>query len=193
MILPTSFGSVESETRSILQDLESLLSEERNLNLSQHSSIIYLYVRDMKDFAAVNAVWSEIFENEPSSRACVQTSIPNGFRVALEYYHVLGNRESLHVQGISNWAPANIGPYSQAITIDRNVCFLAGMIGLTPATMQLPSSNLLPQLEKVIQNEISVLQVLGSSLDQVACATFYLVSQDHVSLVKNVWQNIVVS
>lgn len=36
-----------------------------------------------------------------------------------------GKKENLHVQSISKWAPANIGPYSQA-----NMCggylFLAG-------------------------------------------------------------------
>lgn len=29
----------------------------------------------------------------------------------------VGGRSALHVQSLSYWAPANIGPYSQAITV----------------------------------------------------------------------------
>lgn len=31
----------------------------------------------------------------------------------------LGNRSALHVQGLSYWAPANIGPYSQAVVVSH--------------------------------------------------------------------------
>lgn len=54
--------------------------------------------------------------------------------------------EALHVQSRSFWAPANIGPYSQAISVpsrkgsnDRSV-YIAGQIPLIPATMLLPLS-----------------------------------------------------
>jgi diphthine-ammonia ligase len=40
----------------------------------------------------------------------------------------------MHVQGLSHWAPANIGPYSQAVLID-DLLLLAGQIGLHPASM----------------------------------------------------------
>ncbi len=53
-------------------------------------------------------------------------SLPVGQRVLLE---AIGyddeqlsltdscRRTALHVQGLSYWAPANIGPYSQAVTV----------------------------------------------------------------------------
>jgi enamine deaminase RidA (YjgF/YER057c/UK114 family) len=47
-------------------------------------------------------------------------------------------RRSLHVQSISCWAAACIGPYSQSINAG-GLCFLSGQIGLVPATMQLAS------------------------------------------------------
>jgi diphthine-ammonia ligase len=28
-------------------------------------------------------------------------------------------RETMHVQGISYWAPANIGPYSQSVVVSK--------------------------------------------------------------------------
>ena len=45
-------------------------------------------------------------------------------------------RSCLHVQSISCWAPACIGPYSQAYTLG-GIVHLAGQIGLDPATMSL--------------------------------------------------------
>lgn len=47
-------------------------------------------------------------------------------------------RRALHVQGLSYWAPANIGPYSQAIEIGEHV-FISGQIGLIPSSLSLPS------------------------------------------------------
>lgn len=36
----------------------------------------------------------------------------------------IGRRSALHVQSLSYWAPANIGPYSQAITVSASVVFV---------------------------------------------------------------------
>ena len=48
----------------------------------------------------------------------------------------LASRKNLHVQGFSKWAPANIGPYSQANLIGQGeVVMLAGQIGLNPGLM----------------------------------------------------------
>jgi len=54
-------------------------------------------------------------------RVCIQLSLPEGVLVRLE--GVCGERgegdgrSSMHVQSISHWAPANIGPYSQAYSV----------------------------------------------------------------------------
>ena len=37
-----------------------------------------------------------------------------------------------------SWAPANIGPYSQAVVVDEYM-FISGQIGLIPANLSLPS------------------------------------------------------
>lgn len=61
-------------------------------------------------------------------------------------------RKALHVQSHSYWAPANIGPYSQAIittqtneeTIESSTIRVSGQIPLIPNTMQLPTSDISP-------------------------------------------------
>ena len=51
-------------------------------------------------------------------RVCVQVSLPEGVLVRVEGVAVCGGeRSSMHVQSVSHWAPANIGPYSQAYTV----------------------------------------------------------------------------
>ena len=60
-------------------------------------------------------------------RACVQLDLPANilFQVDCLVYSLQSEehevmpppREAMHVQSISHWAPANIGPYSQAIKV----------------------------------------------------------------------------
>ncbi len=45
-------------------------------------------------------------------------------------------RTVLHVQSVSSWAPACIGPYAQA-AVGGGLLHMAGQIGLDPASMQL--------------------------------------------------------
>ena len=45
-------------------------------------------------------------------------------------------RAVLHVQSVSAWAPACIGPYAQA-AVGGGMLYMAGQIGLDPASMQL--------------------------------------------------------
>lgn len=77
----------------------------------------------MARFAAANTVYARAFGTAPPSRACVAVRMPADRRVVLEATGVrpaggagLG-RTALHVQSMSYWAPANIGPYSQAVMV----------------------------------------------------------------------------
>ena len=76
------------------------------------------------------------FVINPPIRVCVETPIKA--KVSLS---AIGNKspiKTMHVQSISHWAPANIGPYSQATLVD-NILHVAGQIGLIPGSMDLPS------------------------------------------------------
>jgi len=72
-------------------------------------------------FASVNAVYGSFFGTSPPARACVALDLPPSIRVRLDCVANLRNhsaeRQALHVQGLSYWAPANIGPYSQAVMV----------------------------------------------------------------------------
>lgn len=93
-------------------------------------------------FTRVNAVYSSFFGSGPPSRACVAADLPEPYRISLECIAYAENsssdRQALHVQGLSYWAPANIGPYSQAVTIQDQRIFISGQIGLISSTLSLP-------------------------------------------------------
>ncbi|TNN33523.1 Diphthine--ammonia ligase [Liparis tanakae] len=87
--------------------------------------LVHLYVTSMEDFVALNAVYKEHFGVNPPARVCVQAPLPAGRLLQVDCllqdwsappeegcFH---QREALHVQSLSHWAPANIGPYSQAL------------------------------------------------------------------------------
>lgn len=86
-----------------------------------HCANINIFISSMDLFARVNAVYTTFFGSSPPARACVAADLPAGLRVKLDCIAYSETqpveRQALHVQGLSYWAPANIGPYSQAITV----------------------------------------------------------------------------
>lgn len=81
-------------------------------------TFVNIFISDMSTFPEVNQAYKTFFGTSPPARACVAVDLPLGVRVKLDclaYVDESNERRALHVQGLSYWAPANIGPYSQAI------------------------------------------------------------------------------
>ena len=70
-------------------------------------------------------------------------------------------------------APAAIGPYSQAITVNGLV-YTSGQIALNPANGALAGDSIEAQTEQAIQNLKAVLEAAGSSLHNVVKTTCFL-------------------
>ncbi|KAL4242079.1 Diphthine--ammonia ligase [Abortiporus biennis] len=121
-----------------------ILADHLNRHSSSlsHCANINVYISSMEYFGAVNAVYSEHFGSGPPARACVAVDLPSPIRIRLDALAFAESNDSerqwLHVQGLSYWAPANIGPYSQAIIIKGQQVFISGQIGLIPASLTLP-------------------------------------------------------
>ncbi|KAL8871460.1 MAG: hypothetical protein Q9174_002712 [Haloplaca sp. 1 TL-2023] len=109
-------------------------------------------LRSMDDFSTVNSVYSDIFSGRPGPPARVTIaageSLPKGTRVMISVLVSLQPRtlrQSLHVQSLSYWAPANIGPYSQAVSVPFStegtgaIVYVAGQIPLHAASMEIAS------------------------------------------------------
>lgn len=149
-------GNAEEQMEQITEFVKVWLDTNYHLPPSSIVSTTVL-LRSMKDFLPVNKAYSKLFtEALPPARVTVAIGnlLPIGKEVALSLTLFTGPkvpRQGLHVQGRSYWAPANIGPYSQAIQEPlanlpfvknqswpvTEIVHLAGQIPLVPSTMDL--------------------------------------------------------
>ncbi|NXF04520.1 DPH6 ligase, partial [Smithornis capensis] len=94
--------------------------------------LVHLYIKNMKDFSVINSVYVTEFDLCPPARVCVETPLPDGVLFSIDCLahkydiatdDVLHDEKLImHVQSISHWAPASIGPYSQSIKVG-NFCY----------------------------------------------------------------------
>ena len=141
-------GTLANEQMSAinLQVLEIL--EENDLPSIDHIIFTTILLRQMADFNVVNATYGQLFDRpNPPARVTVACGefMPLGVHVMVSFVICLDRRlrDGLHVQSRSYWAPANIGPYSQAVSVplqsnnmDPRVVYIAGQIPLIPASME---------------------------------------------------------
>ncbi|KAF3126981.1 hypothetical protein TWF703_010272 [Orbilia oligospora] len=127
-------GSIAEQVNSIFSQLQEHLSKSSS-TLRQITSTLLL-LRSMDDFQEINKVYSSYFSGfpNPPSRVCVAIgdSMPGDIGVLLSVVVDMpepgDKRQALHVQSRSYWAPANVGPYSQAIAVG-GVCGWLGGVG----------------------------------------------------------------
>ncbi|CAG7555451.1 unnamed protein product [Fusarium equiseti] len=148
----TSERPIQDETLQVVEKIRVLVSEA-GIQLSQITSTIVI-LRRMSDFPKVNGEYGKLFSKpNPPSRVTISCGgmLPEGVNIAVYLCAPVSKaaqgRNGLHVQSRSYWAPANIGPYSQAIDVPVTACqqdtgfrsiSIAGQIPLIPATMLLP-------------------------------------------------------
>ncbi|KAI0375551.1 hypothetical protein BV20DRAFT_1058734 [Pilatotrama ljubarskyi] len=184
--------SLEEEVRACFEKLRETLAQY-SLTLASCTNI-NIFLSSMDLFARVNAVYATYFGTSPPARACVAANLPSPIRVRLDCIAFAENtpsaRQALHVQGLSYWAPANIGPYSQAIVADERV-FISGQIGLIPSSLTLPSPQSLAfETALAFQHVHRVVDALktnsgGGWAGHYQAIVYWLVSEDDVPLVRD--------
>uniref|UniRef100_H2ZC48 Uncharacterized protein n=1 Tax=Ciona savignyi TaxID=51511 RepID=H2ZC48_CIOSA len=143
------YGFCEESSRNVKQAttvaMNSLMDELHNKgHCANDVTSVHLYLSDIDDFYDINSIYKTYFHHQPPSRVCVALSMGCvGANVPILQidclsFHNLNESVSgnLHVQSVSHWAPANIGPYSQCFTQNKTH-FMAGQIGLVPGSMEL--------------------------------------------------------
>ncbi|KAH9966095.1 hypothetical protein BC827DRAFT_1369118 [Russula dissimulans] len=180
--------SLEDEVRECFHVLQRRLSEYA-LSLT-HIANMNIFISSMEDFASINVVYATYFGVSPPARACVAVDLPRPLRVVLDCVAYaeqnVGDRKALHVQGLSYWAPANIGPYSQAIIADERI-FVSGQIGLVPSSLTIPSpQSPATEIPLVSQHADRIVNALstnaGGGWDAHAQMILYWVTEErHVS------------
>ncbi|KAM3540116.1 hypothetical protein ARSEF1564_006955 [Beauveria bassiana] len=144
---------IAEETTEVVGKLEEALAS--NGLDAAHLTTVIIVLRSMSDFPTINHGYGSLFKSpNPASRVTISCGnlLPEGRNIMLYTTAPPASktliRDGLHVQSRSYWAPANIGPYSQAIDIPitsnhaalgpRSV-YIAGQIALVPNSMRLPT------------------------------------------------------
>jgi hypothetical protein len=116
--------------RSIRSTVLLAANEASLLDLAHLTVYLSPSAETMALFPRINAVYATYFGTSPPTRACVAVPGPQeagAQRVKLEGVARVSQeaaapdsdseRKALHIQSMSYWAPANIGPYSQSINV----------------------------------------------------------------------------
>ncbi len=94
----------------------------------------------------------------------------------------MSSKEIVNTSG----APNAIGPYSQAVRIDKMV-YLSGQIAIDPKTQQFIDGDVETQTRKVLDNLKAVIEASGSSLESVVKTTIYLTDINDFSKVNEIY------
>ncbi|THW05090.1 adenine nucleotide alpha hydrolases-like protein [Aureobasidium pullulans] len=156
-----------------MSNIMTRLTKDHNI---KPSSIAFttILLRDMSTFGSVNQAYGSHFTTpNPPARVTIAcgSSLPKNTHVSLSAIilndEVASQKQGLHVQSRSYWAPANIGPYSQAIVMPSPApsslpqqIHIAGQIPLHAPTMKFPTQGNLTPAKHFTTQAILALQHL---------------------------------
>lgn len=197
--LTGNIGTTDQRT-ALTEALDKLTSSLSEYNYRNEDLVsVTMYIADMGEYAALNAAYCAVLNHvNPPARACVQTPLPPDCPVQLEAiawrkHGDVGDagcdRYTLHVQSVSHWAPANIGPYAQAVRVG-DLVQLAGQVALVPGSMRLVGGGVRHQCQLSIRHLSRLLRAMNSSSDiaDVVQGTCYLSDARHVEVARKMWE-----
>ena len=178
-----SFDNVFSAFRTFIEgvDIDAVLH-------------VYIAVQDMSTFAHLNQLYNNVLspaasDSLPPSRTCIQADVGNDLELSVLYSNAQDpSTRGIHCQGLSFWAPASIGPYSQC-RMSYGISYAAGQIGLIPQNLDMMDP-LEDQASLALQHAHRILDLMHTSRDNwdLRLAIVYLASSDYLELVNNLWK-----
>lgn len=179
-----------------LEKLSSLVKKE-NLELSDIVAVT-LYIQDMKNYASINEVYiSRLSKVNPPVRVCIEC--PLNIPVILDaiaYKEIqdcgdkkVYKRHTMHVQSISHWAPANIGPYSQAVRVG-DIISVAGQIPLVPGSMTLLDLNIKRQCRLTLRHIDRIVKAMDANtqLRDIVQGICFLTHPSYIQDARKEWE-----
>uniref|UniRef100_A0A8D0GND5 Diphthine--ammonia ligase n=1 Tax=Sphenodon punctatus TaxID=8508 RepID=A0A8D0GND5_SPHPU len=161
--------------------------------------LVHLYVKSMNDFAVINSVYVTKFDLHQPARVCVEALLPDGVVFQMDCLAhkcdaTIGDipcyqKQVMHVQSISHWAPANIGPYSQSIQVGEGL-YCAGQIALVPCIMQLISGGIQTEARVSLSHVEKILEAMShnTELHHVLMANCYVTESKYIPVAQTLWQ-----
>ncbi|KAL0088185.1 ATP binding domain 4-like protein [Phycomyces blakesleeanus] len=189
-----AFESIEDETFQCMLTVQDKLM---NYDLSWDDVVcMNVFVADIADFGKINAVYKQFFDINPAPRALVGAKLKGLAKLKIDLVACKkpkdAKKSTMHVQGISYWAPANIGPYSQTVTVVDHV-WVAGQIGLVPETLELPSPpSFVEEAALSLRNLETVIKALDMVLkDNISLCYCFVTRPEHIQIAQTAWNEYV--
>ncbi|KAI5850047.1 hypothetical protein BZA05DRAFT_67363 [Tricharina praecox] len=186
LVSPSANTSLIDELHEVFTTLTSLIAPHPLTAITS----ITLLLRHMSDFATINSAYTTYFPLPlPPSRVCISVpGLPASRNIMLSATLSLSPspRKGLHVQSRSYWAPANIGPYSQAV-LSSGWWEVAGQIPLVPAEMSLhPASDVRGQCVLALQHLHKIWDAVGAA--ETLAAIAWVVDEATLPTVAAAWK-----
>lgn len=159
---------------------------------------ITLYVRNMAEYAGLNEAYAKAFNfTNPPTRVCVECPLPASCQVIMEGIAFRskhqgdpeGTRQTMHVQSISHWAPANIGPYSQSARVS-DITYISGQIALVPGSMVIIDGGIRPQCKLALRHITRVAKAMNTQgqLRDVVQGICFVTHPSYISEARRQWE-----
>ncbi|KAL0101093.1 hypothetical protein PUN28_018744 [Cardiocondyla obscurior] len=190
-------GKHPDVTSAMEEALEKLSSLIQNESLCPSDIVaMTLYIKDMSNYKIINEVYvSWLGKRNPAVRVCVEC--PLNVHVALDATAYKESQESgdkrtckrhtMHVQSISHWAPANIGPYSQAVRVG-DVILVAGQIPLIPGNMNLLDMNIKRQCRLTLRHIDRIVKAMDAKLRDIVQGICFLTHCSYIADARKEWE-----
>ncbi|XP_076639743.1 uncharacterized protein LOC143351759 [Colletes latitarsis] len=186
----------KSAMREALEILSSLVKKE-NLQISDIVAVT-LYIKDMSNYVSINEAYTSCLSKiNPPVRVCVEC--PLNVHVVLDaiaYKETqdcgdkkVHKRHTMHVQSISHWAPANIGPYSQAVRVG-DIISVAGQIPLVPGSMTILDLNIKKQCRLTLRHIDRIVKAMDSNtqLRDIVQGICFLTHSSYIPDARKEWE-----
>lgn len=192
------YGSTVKEgMRNALEKITELL-DHHTYKLS-HVCYTTLYIRAMSEYLSLNEAYSEIFNfPNPPTRVCVECPLPQNCEVIVEVVafnaknnmsEVSNKRTTIHVQGISHWAPANIGPYSQSTKVG-DITYISGQIALVPGSMKIIEGGIKAQCRLTLRHIDRIYKALNpqGQVRDIVQGICFVCHPNYISEARRQWE-----
>ena len=183
-----SHGPLEAEFKSCMASIQAQLDASQ-FTLRDIVQVM-LILSDMANFSHINRVYDTYFSYPlPPARVCIASNLIYPHRIQVYVLASHTPRRGLHIQSRSYWAPANIGPYSQSIVIGSRI-YIAGQIGLDPATSTLIQSQHKPHTEAFLamQHLLRIAETMKTT--HISAMLAYYTPDSPLESIVQAWNNL---
>jgi 2-iminobutanoate/2-iminopropanoate deaminase len=159
--------TIEEQTRQTLRNVKAIV-EAAGLTMD-HVAYTHLYLADIKNYEAVNKVWSEFFPNRKPARATIAvTRMPGDTPVEI---NAIAVRDAAKLKVIELPGEKSPVPISPAIETGNRL-YVAGILGRLPQTGEVGKDEI-GQSRMAYVRLLGVLKAAGYRAEDLASLTCY--------------------